>query len=127
MRNRIKLGRREDAAETAARLSVSAWNGAPSATNRARLVKNAVERVRRHFGRGNKERGDKYARVVYAYFQHRSWYKTGLSESTFFHALKKVKNFLEADKHWVGLTNPRRKRSRELELRPFLPTISEGA
>ena len=127
MKDRMMLGIREDAAETAARMSVSIWSDAACATDRAKLVKNAVERVRRHFGRDSKERGDKYARVAYAYFQHRSWYKTGLSESSFFHALKKVKIFLEADKHWVGLTNPRRKRSRELELRPFLPTISEGA
>ena len=112
MKDRMMLGLREDAAETAARMSVSIWSDAPSATDRARLVKNAVERVRRHFGRGNKERGDKYARVAYAYFQHRSWYKTGLSKSSFFHASKKVKKFFEADKHWVGLTNLCRRRNK---------------
>ena len=64
----------------------------------------------RHFGRG-----DKYAKVAYAYFKRRSWRKTGLPESSFFHALKKVKDFFEADKHWTGLTNRRRSRGGRLE------------
>ena len=64
----------------------------------------------RHFGRR-----DKYAKVAYAYFKRRSWRKTGLPESSFFHALKKVKDFFEADKHWTGLTNRRRSRGGRLE------------
>ena len=92
-RERIVLGRRADVAETAARFSVSAWSRAARTFDRERLAKNAVERVRRHFGRKNKTRGNKYARVAYAYFRHRSWRKTGLPRRTFFHALKKVKDF----------------------------------
>ena len=56
-----------------------------------------------------------YARVAYAYFKRRGWRKTGLPESSFFHALKKVKDFFEADKHWAGLTNRRRSRGGRLE------------
>ena len=93
MSRRTVLGRYADATSAANRLSVPVWNAATQTTDRNRLVKDAVERVRRHFGRTDKARGNKYARVAYAYFQHRSWHKTGLSESTFFHALKKVKNF----------------------------------
>ena len=92
-RERIVLGRRADVAETAERLSVSVWANTARTFDRERLVKNAVERVRRHFGRRNKARGDKYAKVAYAYFKHRSWHKTGLPRRTFFHALKKVRNF----------------------------------
>ena len=92
-RERIVLGRRADVAETAARLSVSVWSNAARTFDRERLVKSAVERVRRHFGRRNKATGDKYAKVAYAYFKRRSWHKTGLPRRTFFHALKKVKNF----------------------------------
>ena len=69
----------------------------------------------RHFGRRDKALGNKYAKVAYAYFKRRSWRKTGLSESSFFHALKKVKDFFEADKHWTGLTNRRRSRGGRLE------------
>ena len=112
---RIVLGRRADVAESAARLSASVWSGAARTFDRERLVKNAVERVRRHFGRRSKVRGDKYAKVAYAYFKRRSWRKTGLPESSFFHALKKVKDFFEADKHWTGLTNRRRSRGGRLE------------
>ena len=92
-RERIVLGRRADVAETAARVSVSAWSMAARTFDGERFAKNAVERVRRHFGRKNKTRGNKYARVAYAYFQHRCWRKTGLPRRTFFHALKKVKDF----------------------------------
>ena len=98
MRNRIKLGRREDAAETAARLSVSAWANTARTFDRERLVKNAVERVRRHFGRRNKALGDKYSRVARAYFHHRKWKEVGIPRRSFSHALKKVKIFLEACK-----------------------------
>ena len=114
-RERIVLGRKADVAESAARLSASVWSGAARTFDRERLVKNAVERVRRHFGRRSKVRGDKYAKVAYAYFKRRSWRKTGLPESSFFHALKKVKDFFEADKHWTGLTNRRRSRGGRLE------------
>ena len=69
----------------------------------------------RHFGRRDKALGNKYAKVAYAYFKRRSWRKTGLPESSFFHALKKVKDFFEADKHWTGLTNRRRSRGGRLE------------
>ena len=50
-----------------------------------------------------------------AYFKRRGWHKTGLPESSFFHALKKVKDFFEVDKHWAGLTNRRRSRGGRLE------------
>ena len=97
MNHRIVLGRYSDAAEGAARLSASTRSGTDRTNDSARLIKDAVERVRRHFGRGSRMRGNKYARVAYAYFRRRSWYKTGLSKSSFFHALKKVKDFFEAD------------------------------
>ena len=61
--------------------------------DRERIVRSAVERVRRHFGRRDKAKGNKYARVAYAYFKRRGWRKTGLPRRTFFHALKKVKVF----------------------------------
>ena len=114
-RERIVLGRRADVAETAARFSVSVWSNAARTFDKERLVKSAVERVRRHFGRRNRARGNKYARVAYTYFKRRGWRKTGLPESSFFHALKKVKDFFEADKHWTGLTNRRRSRGGRLE------------
>ena len=114
-RERIVLGRRADVAETAALRSSSVWDGTARTFDRERLVRSAVERVRRHFGRRNRARGNKYARVAYAYFKRRGWRKTGLPESSFFHALKKVKDFFEADKHWAGLTNRRRSRGGRLE------------
>ena len=107
-RERIVLGRRADVAETAARLSVSVWANTAQTFDRESLVKNAVERVRRHFGRGNKAKGDKYAKVAYAYFRHRRWRKTGLPRRTFFHALKKVKDFLYACKQRAESTSARR-------------------
>ncbi len=115
MNHRMVLGRYADVRETAERLPATVWIGTCQAFDRARLVCTAVERVRRHFGRKSKARGNKYARVAYAYFQRRSWHKTGLPQSSFFHALKKVKEFFEADKHWPELSNPRRRRSRRLE------------
>ena len=98
MSRRTVLGRYADATGAASRLSVPVWNAATHTTDRNRRVKDAVERVRRHFGRTDKARGNKYARVAYAYFQHRSWQQTGISRRTFFHAKKKVKIFLEACK-----------------------------
>ena len=97
-RERIVLGRRADVAETAALRSSSVWDGTARTFDRERLVRSAVERVRRHFGRRNRARGNKYARVAYAYFKRRGWRKTGLPRRTFFHALKKVKVFLYACK-----------------------------
>ena len=88
-RERIVLGRRADVAETAALRSSSVWDGAARAFDRERLVESAVERVRRHFGRRNRGRGNKYAKVAYAYFKRCGWRKTGLPRRTFFHALKK--------------------------------------
>ena len=112
MNHRMVLGRYADVRETAERLPAPIQGGMSRAFDRARLIDNAVERVRRHFGQKSKARGNKYARVAYAYFRHRSWYKTGLSKSSFFHALKKVKDFFEADKHWVKLVNRCRRRGR---------------
>ena len=98
MSRRTVTGRYADAAEAASRLSAHVWNAASQVTDRAQLVKDAVERVRRHFGRTNRKRGNRYARVAYAFFQHRSWQQTGIPRRTFFHAKKKVKIFLEACK-----------------------------
>ena len=114
-RHRMVLGRYSDAAEGAARLP-AAWSGcAVRSGDYERMVAAAVERVRRHFGRSDKAQGNKYAKVAYAYFKRRGWHKTGLPESSFFHALKKVKDFFEGDKHWAGLTNRRRSRGGRLE------------
>ena len=112
MKRRIVLGRYSDASEGAAMLSAEHRSGKSPTSERKRSVGNAVERVRRHFGRNGRAAGNRYAKVAYAYFQHRSWYKTGLPKSSFFHALKKIKEFFEADKHWAGLTNRYRRRRR---------------
>lgn len=56
-----------------------------------RMVNAAVERVRRRFG-------NKYAKVARAYFNRKPWQKTGLPRRTFYHALKKVKDFFHACK-----------------------------
>ena len=115
-RHRIVLGRYADAADGAARRSAASWScSTVRSGDYERMVAAAVERVRRHFGRRNRARGNKYAKVAYAYFKRRGWRKTGLPQSSFFHALKKVKDFFEADKHWAGLTNRRRSRGRGLE------------
>ena len=114
-RERLVLGRDADVAETAARMAVPVWSAAARTLDRERLVKSAVERVRRRFGRKSRKRGNTYAKVAYAYFMRRSWYKTGLPESSFFHALKKVKDFFEADKHWTKLSKRRRRRHGILE------------
>ena len=93
-RERIVLGHRADVAETAARLSASVWDGATRTFDRERLVRSAVERVRRHFGKRSKTMGDKYSRVARAYFHHRKWNCVGIPRRSFSHALKKVKDFL---------------------------------
>ena len=98
-RERIVLGHRADVAETAALRSSSVWDGAVRTFDRERLVRSAVERVRRHFGRRSKAMGDKYSRVARAYFHHRNWKELGFPRRTFSHALKKVKDFLRACKH----------------------------
>ena len=124
MNHRMLLGRYADVRETAALTLpdpdsvsriVDAQTPVKAMEERKQKINAVVERVRRHFGRKSKARGNKYARVAYAYFQRRSWHKTGLPQSSFFHALKKVKEFFEADKHWPELSNPRRRRSRRLE------------
>ena len=97
-RERIVLGHRADVAETAARLSVSVWANAARTFDRERLVRSAVERVRRHFGKRSKTMGNKYSRVARAYFHHRKWKKSGIPRRSFSHALKKVKVFLDACK-----------------------------
>ena len=104
-RERIVLGRRADVAETAARLSVSVWANTAQTFDRESLVKNAVERVRRHFGRKNKAMGDRYSRVARAYFHHRKWNEVGIPRRSFSHALKKVKDFLYACKQRAESTS----------------------
>ena len=93
-RERLVLGRDADVAETAAQMAVPVWSAAARTLDRERLVKSAVERVRRRLG-------NKCARVARAYFNCKPWEKAGLPERTFYHALKKVRMFLGADKHWV--------------------------
>ena len=97
-RERIVLGHSADVAETAARLSVSVWSNAARTFDRERLVRSAVERVRRHFGKRSKAMGNKYSRVARAYFHHRKWNCVGIPRRSFSHALKKVKDFLCACK-----------------------------
>ena len=98
-RHRIVLGRYADAADGAARRSTVVWGcGAVRSGDYERMAAAAVERVRRHFGRSDKAQGNKYAKVAYAYFKRRGWHKTGLPRRTFFHALKKVRDFFHACK-----------------------------
>ena len=97
-RERLVLGRDADVAETAARMASSysafASGGCDARERRNRMVNAVVERVRRRLG-------NKCARVARAYFNCKPWEKAGLPERTFYHALKKVRIFLGADKHWV--------------------------
>jgi hypothetical protein len=51
----------------------------------------AVERVRRALG-------NKCARVVNAYLNHKNWEDLNIPERTFQHALKKIKIYFHADK-----------------------------
>ena len=62
------------------------------------LVAAAVERVRRRFSSRSRNQGNKYARVAYAWLKHRKWQAVGIPRRTFFHALKKVKDFFYAQK-----------------------------
>ena len=97
MRNRIVLGRYQDARIGAERLvGVTSWSSraecSTSELGFKKMVNAAVERVRRRFG-------NKYAKVARAYFNRKPWQKTGLPRRTFYHALKKVKDFFHADKY----------------------------
>ena len=62
------------------------------------LVAAAVERVRRRFSSRGRNQGNKYARVAYAWLKHRKWQAVSIPRRTFFHALKKVKDFFYAPK-----------------------------
>ena len=108
-KHRMVLGRYQDAKLGAERLLVRVGSSSSreresssgSSSSRAecstselefkRMVNAAVERVRRRFG-------NKYAKVARAYFKRKPWQKTGLPRRTFYHALKKVKDFFHACK-----------------------------
>ena len=98
-KHRMVLGRYQDARVGAERVVGEAswsWREEPRNTRNGsveynRMVNAAVERVRRRFG-------NKYAKVARAYFNRKPWQKTGLPRRTFYHALKKVKEFFQADK-----------------------------
>ena len=62
------------------------------------LVAAAVERVRRRFSFRGRNQGNKYARVAYAWLKHRKWQAVSIPRRTFFHSLKKVKDFFYAQK-----------------------------
>lgn len=62
------------------------------------LVAAAVERVRRRFSSRGRNQGNKYARVAYAWLKHRKWQAVSIPRRTFFHDLKKVKDFFYAPK-----------------------------
>jgi len=102
--HRMVLGRYQDARLGAEKLVVGSscsCRERGSSSSRAecstsemefkRMVNAAVERVRRRFG-------NKYAKVARAYFNRKPWQKTGLPRRTFYHALKKVKDFFHACK-----------------------------
>ena len=91
-RNRIVLGRTADVRDGAVH-TASPWRGAFAAHDWSKMARAVVERVRRQFG-------NNYARVASAYFRRKKWEAAKVPRRTFFHALKKVKLFLEADKHW---------------------------
>ena len=97
-RHRMVLGRYQDVRDGAARAasanSAFASGDCDARERHNRMVNAAVERVRRRLG-------NKCARVARAYFNCKPWEKAGLPERTFYHALKKVRIFLGADKHWV--------------------------
>ena len=112
-KHRMVLGRYQDAKLGAEKLvGGTSWSGSSSSRGREssswrgreswssssrdelefkRMVNAAVERVRRRFG-------NKYAKVARAYFKRKPWQKTGLPRRTFYHALKKVKDFFHACK-----------------------------
>ena len=96
-KHRMVLGRYQDAKLGAERLLVrvgSSSSRAECSTSELefkRMVNAAVERVRRRFG-------NKYAKVARAYFKRKPWQETGLPRRTFYHALKKVKDFFHTCK-----------------------------
>ena len=111
-RRRIALGHHADArsnAETALADPQSVnriidWtdrhdtDAQPPPRSMTSMVNAAVERVRRHFGAANLETGNRYARVARAMLNHRHWSLAGIPKSSFSHARKKIKLFLEACK-----------------------------
>ena len=125
MKRRMTLGFSADAAETAGLTMVDPsstrriYSGLddkpqpsrkPGHRSKKQMVKAAVERVRRKFRR----KGNKYARVAYAILMHRPWVKTGIPKRTFFHAKKKVEDFLEACKHEVESMAGQSRREKQL-------------
>ena len=104
-RNKTVVGRYADARTGAEKLCGENVFAAPSISqhDRERMIKAAQERARRFFGKQRTK--NSYAVVTKAYFDHLPWQKTGLPRSSFFHALKKVKEFFQADKHWVESTS----------------------
>ena len=107
-RNRIVLGRYEDARVGAERLvGVGSWGGGCDLDYK-RMVNAFVARVRRRFG-------DKYAKVALAYIHDRHWSKTGIPKPTFYYALKKIEKNFHAHKHWAVLRSARRKKARGLD------------
>lgn len=112
-RNRIVLGRYQDARIGAERLvGVGSWSSraecSTSELGFKRMVNAFVARVRRRFG-------DRYAKVALAYLHDRHWSKTGLPKSTFYYALKKIEKTFDAHKHWAILRSARRKKTRRLD------------
>ena len=88
-KHRMVLGRYQDA-----KLGAEKLVGVSSSRDEVefkRMVNAAVERVRRRFG-------NKYAKVARAYFKRKPWQETGLPRRTFYHALKKVKDFFHTCK-----------------------------
>ena len=53
---------------------------------------------RRRFSSRGRNQGNKYARVAYAWLKHRKWQAVCIPRRTFFHALKKVKDFFYTPK-----------------------------
>ena len=111
--NRIVLGRACDVRETASKFYAD-----PHATSRIldaldplprmfcieHMIAAATERTRRHFAKRSCLMGNKYARVAYAWFMHRKWTLLKIPRRTFFHALRKVKDFFHALKTGVECT-----------------------
>ena len=125
MKNRMTLGFRADAAETAALTMVdpsstrriySGLDGKPKSSRKSghmskqQMVKAVVERVRRKF----RKKGNKYAKVAYAILMHRPWGMTGIPRRTFFHAKKKIEDFLEACKHEAKSMSRQSRREKKL-------------
>ena len=113
--NRIVLGHARDVRETASKSMAD-----PHATSRIldaldplpgmfcieHMIAAATERTRRHFAKRSCLMGNKYARVAYAWFMHRKWCLLKIPRRTFFHALRKVKDFFHALKTGVERAFP---------------------